>query len=350
MLYVASFLGITYLISRGSFPGSLESAARKKERIMMLLLLFLMGLRHETVFGDAVTYAAVYEYSTIRVGDIGLLLQTEREPLFILLEYFCQRISRNYTFFFFVTSLPIALGYARLLKNYSPDSFMSVLLFFGLGCMYFAMAGLRQAIAMGITMLAFPYAKERKLIPFLMLCLIAYGFHNSSIVFTPIYFVVNWKPNWKMWLAVGVAMMLGLSKNPIVLSLANLFTTKEYEMDIEGLNYTMLFIQLFFLMFCYVFGYLTERHDHEPETKTNHTLLMMGFIGAVFQAFTPIKGEFFRVSLYFSTYLTFAVPRTIQGMDSISNRKLARMGMIAMLMMYVLLISGMRSYNLFFSV
>lgn len=314
----------------------------------MVIMLLFMGIRHETVFGDAVTYAAAYQYRTITIHNLSAFLLTEREPLYTFLVFLCQHISRSYTFYFFVTSFPIVYGFTRLLRDYSSDSFVSMLLFCGLGCMYFAMAGLRQAVAMGFTMLAFPYAKKRKLIPFLLLCLIAYGFHNSSIIFVFVYFIINWKPNWKMWLAVGAAMILGLLKSPVVLRLSNIFTTKEYEMDAEGLNYSMLFIQLAVLAFCYVFGCLTERRDYSQNADLDRSLLLLGFVGALFQAFTPIKGEFFRLSLYFSTYLTLAVPTAIQRIRSWKNRVSIRGAIVIILLIYILGLSGLRSYHPFF--
>ncbi len=349
MLYVASFLGITYLTSRASLSRDYERTAQKRAKIIMILMLLFMGLRHATVFGDAVTYVAAYQYRLISWKGLAILLQTEREPLYTLLVFICQHITRNYTFFFFVTSFPVVYGFSRLMKDYSPDPFMSILLFCGLGCMYFSMAGLRQAIAMGVTMLAFPYAKQRKLIPFLLLCLVAYGFHNSSIIFVFVYFVINWKPNWKMWIAIAIAMILGMSRNPIVIRLANIFTTKEYEMDKEGLNYSMLIIQLFILAFCYVFGYLNEKRDYSNDHSMNRSLLLMGFIGAVFQAFTPIKGEFFRVSLYFSTYLTLSVPATIRNIRNSSTRQIMSIGIVAVLLLYIFALSGMKSYRPFFA-
>ena len=307
-----------------------------------------MGLRHETVFGDAVVYVAQYQHRLSNLPFSYTQMTLAGEPLYTLLVLLGQRITTNSVFFFIITSLPISYGYSRLIRKYPHDPFMSVLLFCALGCMYFAMAGLRQAIAMGITMFAYSYAKERRIKPFLILCLIAWGFHNSAIVFLPVYFIINWKPSGKMWIAIAVAMLLGLSKNPIVLRIANIFASKEYMMDEEGLNYSMLLIQLAVLSFCYLFGnsrILKKLGDHNEY----NSLLLMGFIGAIFQAFTPIKGEFFRVSLYYSSYLTFAVPMTIQREENPSNRALLNLGISAVLLIYLFTLSGMRGYKLFFA-
>ena len=99
-----------------------------------------------------------------------------------------------------------------------------------------------------------------------------------------------------MWLIVGVFVILGVTKDPLVMEIANIFTMKQYEMDEVGLNYTLFFIQLVFILFCYIFNI----RNNSKEQKVFDSLMVLSFAGLCFQALTPVKGEFFRVSSYFS--------------------------------------------------
>ena len=142
----------------------------------------------------------------------------------------------------------ISLAFAIYLKHYSEDYLISILLFIVLGIMGFCMAGMRQAIAIGILMFAYRYARERRLFSFLLCCLIAFGFHNSSLVFIFIYPLLAIKKiNLKFWIAFGIALGLGSTRNPIVRNIASLFFTQDrYEfcgsLYTSSLNYTMLII------------------------------------------------------------------------------------------------------------
>ena len=341
MIYYTAFFAFTYLFSRLRTRIGRRSIQQSRAFLIGILILLLMGLRDQTVAGDTIVYVWNFLSRPIFWPGFVEFFRNTKEPLFYFLEYLCQQVTSSYTVYLFVTSMMVAIGFSKLLADYSEDMFLSVLLFCGIGTMFFCMAGLRQAIAIGCTMLAFRYAKERRLTPFLVWCLVAYNFHNSSIVFVFVYWIVTWKPNWKAWIPVGISVILGLTRNPIVMLLANFFTSKEYEMAQEGLNYTLFFIQLVFVVFCFVFRKQTLCKEKQPDFDS---LLALSFIGLCFQALVPIKGEFFRVSSYFSVYLCMAVTKTVASFDA-KNKTLVRLVMVVGLLLYVYILGNVRSYQ-----
>ena len=78
-------------------------------------------------------------------------------------------------------------------KRYSPLPWMS--LFFYLTLQFFAhsMNLFRQSIAATICLLAYPFLKRRKLLPFVLVVLLAAAFHTSALFFLPFYWILNWK-------------------------------------------------------------------------------------------------------------------------------------------------------------
>lgn len=78
-------------------------------------------------------------------------------------------------------------------KRYSPLPWMS--LFFYLTLQFFAhsMNLFRQSIAATICLLAYPFLKKRKLLPFVLVVLLAAAFHTSVLFFLPFYWILNWK-------------------------------------------------------------------------------------------------------------------------------------------------------------
>ena len=84
------------------------------------------------------------------------------------------------------------VSFANEMKNHS----FSFLYFFAtMGTYTFMFTGVRQCLAMSICLLSYRFVKRRKLIPFLVLVMLATSFHMSGLFFLPIYFIYNRKFN-----------------------------------------------------------------------------------------------------------------------------------------------------------
>lgn len=312
-------------------------------------IFLLIGLRNMSVGTDTVTYISIFWGETENWKGLVEFLSDNPEPLYTMLLMFCQLITDNYTVFLCVFAFPISYCFVRLMKTYSDDYLISVILFLVLGLMGFCMAGLRQSIAIAFTLMAYREARERKLLPFLVWCLLAYGFHNTAIVFVFIYPLVNRKISWKYWVASAIAVLLGVTRSRIVLQVASFFFTQDrystYGAEYtSSLNYTMFLIQFLLVVFCYCF-----RKNVLREEQANASLYHLAFVGLIFQAFVPILGEFFRISMYFSIYLCFLVPKTIKCMENKTIKRLAYLGLILVGIVYTFAIpTGLaRVYQIF---
>ena len=297
----------------------------------------MIGFRDQSIGTDTITYVSEFFGDA---QDWYSIFSDNPEPLYSALLLFCQKIFDNYTGFLCMFALPISFVFACYLKRYSEDYLISVLLFIVLGIMGFCMAGLRQSVAIAISLIAYRYARERKIIPFLTCCLIAYGFHNSSIVLLFIYPLLAIKKiNFNLWLAFIIAFVLGFTRNPIIMTVAGFFTQGRY--DIYGtlytssLNYTMLIIQGVLLFFCFLF-----RHEVISTNKDNATLYVMAFAGMICQAWTPVLGEFFRISLYFSSSLCVLVPKTIAAQKGQQIKYAMYWGVVLLCFGYIFLSNG----------
>ena len=321
---------------------------------VFLGIFLIIGCRSVYVGTDTITY--VYDFigsSPDQVLNIQELLRTDTEPLYRLLVMFCRKMTDVYSVFFLITAIPISLGFSIYIKKYSDDYLLSFILFILLGILGFCMAGLRQSISLGISLFAYGYARERKIIPFLLCCLLAFGFHNSSLVFLIIYPLSYIKKiDFKWWIALLIAFVLGVTRNGIVLKLASYFFTQD-RYNVYGttytsnLNYTMLFIQLGLLTFCFLY----KNTVLEKESR-NSILYVMAFIGTMFQCFTPILGEFFRISLYFSMSLCILVPKTIYLIKDKRVKGISYFGISGIGIYYILFASSSiaRVYTPFWTV
>ena len=118
---------------------------------------------------------------------------------------------------------------------------------------FFTFTYLRQVIGATIAWLSIQYIIKRDWKRFLLVMFIAYSFHNSAIVFLPMYFVPVRKFTQKQVLTVmAVALLIGLSPVPQALFAAygevdaNRANAATYAMD-AGFRWAYLIEAIFFL-------------------------------------------------------------------------------------------------------
>lgn len=345
MYYFLLFFLVMFLVVLGGGSNICKNVVSLKRIyiVVFFLLLFLMGMRHYSVGTDTITYVGEF-IRTSTNGNLWQILTSATEPLYNLTLWVCKKLTSNYTWFLSAFSFPVAWGFTSLIKKYSDDYLISVLLFMVLGILGFCMAGIRQAAALGITMLSYNFVKEKKLFKFLLCVFVAYGFHNSALVYLLAYVfvnILNIKKITSYWVMTAICFFLGVVRNPIVLKLAQIMMIEDrfdgYAQGVNSnLNYTMFIIQAILLLFsCF---YMKRKQTLKNED--NSKLLTISFVGLYFQAFTPIVGEFFRVSMYFSVYQCLLVPNIIKEIENRRTKYIIYFGILAAGFMYIFLVQG----------
>ncbi len=161
-------------------------------------------------------------------------------------------ITGNRYIFIFILTMTIYILLIVSLRQYVDNAPFAVVMFMGLW-FFFTFTYLRQVIGCTIVWLSIKYIIERRLAPFLLVLFIAYSFHNSAIVFFPIYFFPIKK--YPRQLVIGVmiaAFLIGLTPIPQGLFAAYGDVNSEragvagYEMD-AGFRWAYLIEAVFFL-------------------------------------------------------------------------------------------------------
>lgn len=98
----------------------------------------------------------------------------------------------NFNGFVFVFAF-ISMGLKCLYFSRSENGIIALFVYFTLMFIMMEMNGIRHGIAVSFLFFAFDEAKNRKLIRFILLVLLASSFHISSLIFFPVYFIVNRK-------------------------------------------------------------------------------------------------------------------------------------------------------------
>ena len=120
-------------------------------------------------------------------------------------------ITGNYHVYFLLPALLQCVGIVKLCKYHSVNPAMSLMLYFCLGTyVMLNLAAFKQGTAMGILLIALPYANRKQYVPYVLLVLLATLFHFYAIVYllVPLLFGKPWGKTTWILVAAAVATLL----------------------------------------------------------------------------------------------------------------------------------------------
>lgn len=156
--------------------------------ILTFIPMFLFGALRVDFGLDYPTYEAefldAHKYSDL--SDIS----EHSEIGYVLFE----RIVPTWRLLIILTSALTCIAYASVFYKCIPSRFswIAVCLLFLAGdkTIFFQFSGIRNAIAIAIMLLALPFMRDRRLIPYLGFSLLAMSFHTSAILFMPVFYFI----------------------------------------------------------------------------------------------------------------------------------------------------------------
>lgn len=123
-------------------------------------------------------------------------------------------VTANRYIFIFITTLVIFFLLYKSIEEYTEDYPMAVIVFMGLW-FFFTFTYLRQVLSATIIWFSVRHVINRNLARFLLVWFIAYSFHNSAILFLPVYFIATKRIPMKMVLYfMAFILLFGMSPIP----------------------------------------------------------------------------------------------------------------------------------------
>ncbi len=242
----------------------------KKQRITFFVLcgivmLFFMGLRHYSLGStDTMNY-----YNAMQRAISSSSWHNFYDPDYyeVGLQAFMYLLSRfvdHPQWLLFVTSLFYILCVFYFVNHNSDNIPLSITTYISLGLMQFHLQGMRQSIAMCICLLAYEQAKRKHFIKFLLLVLFATAFHQTAVVFLPIYFLCRLKFSWKSMVGIfgGSILMVIFTDN--IINLANEAFDKNYVTTVTSGGFVALGIYLVILALTLWYYSIHKTDDKTP--------------------------------------------------------------------------------------
>ena len=190
------------------FSLSTFSQTAKNRRVKSLLMVSVIWLiLYEGLRWEIGTDWQVYYNSFVR-GLVGDDLHEERG--YVLINNILREILPNYTCFLLLLSAFFYIVIYKILIKYSIAPLTSLCIYY---CTMLGYLGCnRQLIAVMICLLSIRYIIEKKWRLFLLMIIIAFLFHTSSLIFLPAYFIVNtYFKNRIIVVLILVTLIIGLS-------------------------------------------------------------------------------------------------------------------------------------------
>lgn len=221
-----------------------------------LSLAFLASFRYAIGF-DYFSYRNIYQlYGTVPIGNIFRYLWNE--PLFYASCRLFSLAGLPYPAFLLVVNLFLMSVSMQFVYRYSRIPWVSVYLYITLQFLAYNMNLIRQSIAVAFFLLAYPYLKSKKPLPYTLLILVGGLFHNSLLFLYPLYFLLPRKHSRRLVGAILALACLGyLSFDPLFHVLAPALPLKyanyqgSYFWNANGLEYVALPALYCLLVYCF---------------------------------------------------------------------------------------------------
>lgn len=285
-----------------------EQTTRFMITIFFIGYLILLCLRDKTVGIDTVNYIIRYFniFHYMRWKDI-FSYKVDEVGFSILVKLIAVFTDSNQAFMIIMALLgviPVMILYRRESKEAAVCcSFFMISLLFEI---FFS--GLRQGIALGLTVPAYYYCKQKKIVPFLLIVALAATFHVSAVMILFIYPIYHAKIIGKwLWVVVPIMGLIYYYNRLIFTTLFEVFGGKYFEKysTLTGTTNQYGLLMLFILISAYCIIMMDADQADEDDIGFRNILLL----ATVIQFFAPLHNIVSRLNYYYILFIPIALSR-----------------------------------------
>lgn len=297
--------------------GKFQKPETEKKLFVILFgfILFFMIAFRSRFLGSTdsfIYYQNWIDYSRMDLDAVREYIEESRmESGFIYTVWFLGQFIKNAQFIFIFSGALFSVAVCRFIYKNSEDIMLSCVMFVTLGLYVFMVQGLRQGIAMSILLFSVEFVKKRKLIPFLLVVLLASQFHQTAIVFVIVYFLYNLelKPITLLVFSSIGALMIAFSN--VLISLGNEYFERDYYGDVDEGGFIATAIYVIILVATLLFA----RKNKENKSFAMFVYMtIMGLVFYIMRYFDAMIVE--RISFYFMFGQLALLPSIINCLDA----------------------------------
>ncbi len=292
-----------------------ENTGKKIFCIITFVSLFLLiALRHPSMgvdlgYGNTTGYLFMYEKIARMSWTEALINNVQHyERGYIIFNKFLSCFSKDPQLLIVACALISSLSVSYLIYKNSKRPLLSIVIYIALPAFFICFSGLRQAIAISITMIAFEMIKNRKPVKFVALVILASFFHSSAIVFLIAYPLYNIKQTKLIKIASFIIIpIVYVFRVPLFTILSRIFKDDAVIEDTGALTLFLVFVAI------YVVVLVLMNSENELVNGT----INLFWVACICQAFGGVYSTAMRIGYYFMIYLVLALPEAVAEGDGI---------------------------------
>ena len=300
-----------------------------------MIFLLILVCRDKSIGRDLLNYE--YYFKSISKTSFSKILEYDLGVLYVLLYWIVSRINDSYQFFLAVVALITILPIAAFYCKDRTDSFLKIVLFMNMSTFIMIFSGLRQSIAISLGIIAMKFVREKKLLKFLIIVLVAMGVHHTGFMILMLYplYHVAFKRKHLIVIVPSFLVVFAFNK-PIftyVTSVLSMIFGDKYDTDISSTGaYTILILFVLFSTLCFI---VPDESKMDRETLGLRNILL---VATFLQCFAPVHTLSMRMNYYFIIFIPVAVSKVLQcaKKDSMDIAWAAKRVLVVFFMCYYL--------------
>lgn len=326
---------VMMLIINTFFKKQLNSSPDTKKWFLFLCgtVIFLsFALRNSCVGSDDSLgyYNTWRQLEPMSIGSVESYIEgSKMEGGFIYTVWVWAKVFKEPQMIFVITGAIYTFAVCRFIYLNSEDVLMGVIMFITLGLYEFMFQGMRQAIAMSICLFAFEFCKKRKILPFIVLIVLAMCYHRTAGIFFVVYFLFGIPMNGLSILISGIAGAVMLGASSFIAQIANSILDREYTSAVVGGGYIALIIYVLIFVVALILK------EQVKDDKTFAFFFFVMLFGAVIYTtrYTDVRiAE--RISFYFMFAQMVVLPNSIQKLEKNTRQILKIVILMLCLLLY----------------
>lgn len=316
MLIYYAFYAIMIIVAALCFKTQTFKSQEKAKRFFCIVgfvcLALIMSLRHPSsgldiigLGGENIGYIGTFKQIAKLSWSKALTFKVlNYEQGYTILAKFLSMISKDSQILLVGCGIIQSASLFFLIYKTSKKPLLSTIIYLALPCFFIYWSGLRQGIAISITMLAFLMIKEKKLIKFILLVILAWLFHASAIVFLIAYPLYHLKMSsiWKLVSVITIPLVY-IFREPLFEMFSVIFKEDAKIGDTGASTLFLVFVLIYvFLIF---FG--------NSKNKQLNGCANLFWVACLVQTFSGIYDTAMRVGYYFMVYAIISIPEVVSN-------------------------------------
>ena len=302
------------------------------------VLIFVAAFREG--FQDTGVYKNLYTYIGTDYQNAFDETFTIKDRGFNLLMVFLNRINRDPQTLIIVSAVFTITVYVYVIVKNASDLPFSLLLML---CVVFisTMNGIRQIMAAAIMVLGWPLLRKRRIIPFMLVVLLASTFHASAIIMLPLCLIICGKRYnagvWIFFLFVLLCFAFPSTAYDMMGDILEDSIYKDYLENESKMGIMRLIVELVPVLVSFFYHNLHRRevsNTVSPRQRMIDMLINMQLISFGFTVLGLQMVYFARISMYFSLVLPLLLPETIKGVFAPESARGVKRITIALYLFY----------------